>query len=64
MSQVTKAQRMAIMQEVVDWLREAPDIEYMGHSATNGVGLAKRSRPMSAHEAADELQRQVEAGTA
>ena len=61
---VTKAQRMAIMREVVDWLRDAPTISYMGHSSTNGVGLAQRTRPMSAQEAADELERQIKAGTA
>jgi hypothetical protein len=60
----TKAQRMAIMREIVEWLREAPDVEYMGHSATNGVGLARRRRPRSCAEAADELERQIKAGTA
>lgn len=59
----THEQRMAIMQEVVDWLRAAPTAQTMEHS-TNGVGLARRARQMTVREAADELQRQVDAGTA
>ena len=55
---------MAIMREIVEWLRAAPEVSYMGHSTTNGVGLAQRRRPMNVREAADELERQIEAGTA
>jgi hypothetical protein len=56
--------RMAIMREVVQWLRQAPSVGYMGHCTTNGVGLTRRERPMTVNEAADELERQIEAGTA
>lgn len=55
---------MAIMCEIVEWLRAAPRVSHMAHSATNGVGLARRTREMTVREVADELERQIKAGTA
>lgn len=55
--------RMGIIREIVEWLRDAPQIRYMAHS-TSGFGLAQRTRAMTVSEAADELERQIEAGTA
>ncbi len=54
---------MNVMKEIVIWLRDAPKIQYMAHSG-NGVGLAPRTRSMTTNEAADELERQIEDGTA
>lgn len=55
--------RMAIMREIVKWLRAAPQVTYYAHS-TSGYGVAQRVREMTVKEAADELERQIEAGTA
>jgi hypothetical protein len=60
---VTHEERMAIMQEVVDWLRSAPKVADFVPS-NNGVGLAERKRDLTVREAADELEKQVKSGTA
>lgn len=57
-------EREEAMRDVISWLRAAPKVSYMAHNTVNGVGLAKRERPMYANELADELERQVLDGTA
>jgi hypothetical protein len=59
---MTQDERMGVMREVVEWLRAAPRVKYWAPGGP--VGLHEAERRMYVDEAARELERQIEDGTA
>jgi hypothetical protein len=56
------AERTGVMRDIVEWLKDAPRIKYWAHGGP--TGLVQRERRMYVDEAARELERQIEDGTA